>query len=141
MHVPPSGPENPALQVHLVKAGLPADELEFDGQELHVELAKAPTAVEYVSGVQSRHVALDDEPLTDEYLPASHAMQSESASLPIVSRYVSGGQSRHHVLDDEPLMTEYLPASQIRAWRTPPSHILASDSHRHSRCSVLRRGL
>jgi hypothetical protein len=93
--------------VQLVKAELPAGELEFDGQELHVEFAKAPTAVEYVSGVQSRHDVLDDEPLMTEYLPASHAMQSESASLPLVSRYVPGGQSRHDVLDDEPLMTEY----------------------------------
>jgi hypothetical protein len=55
---------------------------------------------------------MDDEPLMTEYLPAAHAMQSDSASLPIVSRYVPGGQSRHVVLDDEPLMTEYLPAAQ-----------------------------
>jgi hypothetical protein len=67
-----------------------------------------------------------------EYLPASHAMQSDIASLPIVSRYVPGGQSRHVVIedrvpggqsrhvfkDDEPLMTEYLPAS----------HAMQSDS-------------
>jgi hypothetical protein len=43
-----------------------------------------------------------------EYLPAAHAMQSDSASLPIVSRYEPGGQLRH---SDEPLMTEYLPAA------------------------------
>ena len=86
MHVPPSSPENPALQVQLVKAALPAGELEFEGQALHVELAKAPTVVEYVSGEQSRHVVLDDEPLMPEYLPESHAKQSDSASLPIVSR-------------------------------------------------------
>ena len=44
---------------------------------------------------QLRHVVLDDEPLMTEYLPAAHAMQSESASFPIVSRYVPGGQLRH----------------------------------------------
>ena len=36
---------HPALQVQFVKAALPAGELEFDGQALHVELAEAPTAV------------------------------------------------------------------------------------------------
>jgi hypothetical protein len=74
------------MQVQLVKAALTANELEFDRQ--HLELAKTPTAVEYGSGVQSRHEVMDEESLMTEYLPASHAMQSESASLPIVSRYV-----------------------------------------------------
>ena len=45
-HVPPAGPEKPVLQVQFVKAALPTGELEFDGQELHVELDEAPTAVE-----------------------------------------------------------------------------------------------
>jgi hypothetical protein len=40
-HVPPSGPDEPALQVQLVKAPLPAGELEFDGQALQVELNKS----------------------------------------------------------------------------------------------------
>jgi hypothetical protein len=53
VHVPPSGPVHPVLQVQLVKAALPAGELEFDGQALHVELAEAPTAVEYVPAPQS----------------------------------------------------------------------------------------
>ncbi len=38
VHVPPAGPEDPALQVQLVWAGLPAVESESDGQEVHVEL-------------------------------------------------------------------------------------------------------
>ena len=45
---PPSGPVDPALQVQVLKSALPAGELEFDEQTLHVELAEAPTAVEYV---------------------------------------------------------------------------------------------
>ena len=57
---------------------------------------------------------LDDDPLMTEYLPAAHAMQSESASLPLVSRYVPAGQFRHVVLDDKPLMTEYLPAAHAK---------------------------
>ena len=54
---PPAGPENPALQVQFVKAALPAGEVEFDGQALHVELAEAPTSVEYVPAPQSVHRA------------------------------------------------------------------------------------
>ncbi len=54
-HVPPSGPLEPALQVQLVKTALPASELEADGQARHVELASAPTDVEYVPAPQSVH--------------------------------------------------------------------------------------
>ena len=45
-HGPPFGPVDPALQVQFVKAELPAGELEFDGQSLHVMLDEALTAVE-----------------------------------------------------------------------------------------------
>ena len=86
VHVPPSGPDEPALQVQLVKAALPAGEFEFDGQGLHVEL-------------------------DNEYLPAEHAMQSDRASLLSVSRYLPDGQLRQVVTDDEPLMNENLPAA------------------------------
>jgi hypothetical protein len=41
--------------VQLVKAVLPAGELEFDGQARHVEFAEAPTAVDYVPVPQSVH--------------------------------------------------------------------------------------
>jgi hypothetical protein len=46
VQVPPSDPVEPALQVQFVKAGLPADEMEADGQTRHVELDVAFTAVE-----------------------------------------------------------------------------------------------
>jgi hypothetical protein len=45
--------------------------LEFDGQALHVELAEAPTAVEYVPAAQSEQVAV---PVNVLYLPATHAV-------------------------------------------------------------------
>ena len=67
----PSGPVYPALQVQFVKAELPSDELEFVGQSLHVELAEAPTAVEYVPAGQSLQLA---EPVDALYVPASHAV-------------------------------------------------------------------
>jgi hypothetical protein len=59
---------HPALQMQLVKAALPAGELEFDGQALHVE---DPTAVEYVPAAQTLQTA---EPVDALYLPASHAV-------------------------------------------------------------------
>ena len=46
VHMPPSGPVHPSLQVQFVKDALPEGELEFDGQAMHVELAEAPAAVE-----------------------------------------------------------------------------------------------
>jgi hypothetical protein len=101
-----AGAVHPALQVQLVKAALPAGELEFDGQAVQSDSASLPIVSRYFPGPQSRHV---DEPLTTEYLPASHAMQSDSASLPIVSRYVPGGHSSQFA---EPVAFLYFPASQ-----------------------------
>ncbi len=49
--MPPAGPENPVLQVQLVKAALPAGELEFDGQSVQAA-----------------------DPVDALYLPASHAV-------------------------------------------------------------------
>ncbi len=68
VHVPPSGPVDPALQVQAV---LPAGELEFDGQALHVELAEAPSGVEYFPASQSMHAS---DPVEALYLPATHAV-------------------------------------------------------------------
>ena len=72
-HGSPFGPVDPALQVQFVKAALPAGDLEFDGQALHVE---APTAVEYFPVQQSVHRA---DPVDALYLPATHAMQGPPA--------------------------------------------------------------
>ncbi len=57
MQVPPAGPVHPELQVQFIKAALPAGELDFDGQAMHVEVAVAPTAVEYVPAPQLVHRA------------------------------------------------------------------------------------
>ena len=46
VHVSPTGPVDPALQVQFVKAALPAGELEFDGQVIQFEIAEAPPAVQ-----------------------------------------------------------------------------------------------
>ena len=78
VHVPPSGPVDPALQMQLVTTALPAGELEFGGQSMHVELAEAPTAVEYVPAAQSLQTA---DPVNALYCPASHGVQA-SPSIP-----------------------------------------------------------
>jgi hypothetical protein len=52
VHIPPSDPECPAVQVQFVKDELPADELEFDGQAMHVE---AFTTGEYVPAPHTVH--------------------------------------------------------------------------------------
>jgi hypothetical protein len=62
------------LQVQFTKAALPAGEFEFDGQTLHVELAEAPTAVEYVPPPQFVHAA---DPVDILYLPATHAVHGK----------------------------------------------------------------
>ena len=67
-HVPPFGPVYPALHVHAVCTLLPAGELELVGHVLHVELAVAATAPEYVPALQSVHVA---GPVDVLYFPAT----------------------------------------------------------------------
>ena len=76
MHGPPANPSVPLSQVQLVKDELPAGELEFDGQAMHVELAEAPPAVEYVPAPQSVHEA---DPVAVLYFPATHVAQLPSA--------------------------------------------------------------
>ena len=51
--MPPSGPEEPALQMQLVKLELPTDEMEFDGQTMHIA-----------------------GPVNDLYFPATHAVHA-----------------------------------------------------------------
>jgi hypothetical protein len=67
---PPFAPVDPALQVQLVEAVLPAGELEFDGQPRHIpEVAVAPTLAEYLPAAQSEQVAF---PVNALYFPATH---------------------------------------------------------------------
>ena len=66
---PPSGPENPALQMQAPTTELELGELEFVGQVKHTDAALALTVAEYVAGPQSVHATL---PVLVLYLPASH---------------------------------------------------------------------
>ena len=107
--------------MQLVKAALPAGEVELDGQVMHVELPEAPTAVEYVPSPQSVQVAV---PVKVLYFPATHAVHGPSfgpvdpalqvqfvkAALP------ADGQTLHM---PDPVAVLYFPAKH--ATHGPPS--------------------
>ena len=61
-HGPPFGPVDPALQVQLVKAALPAGEVELVGQAVHDASVVCPVAVPYLPA-QHRHGSVDTSPL------------------------------------------------------------------------------
>ena len=69
-HSPPSGPVEPALQVHAVETLLPDGALAFAGHVKQAELCFAPTVAEYVPRPQSVHAVC---PTSALYLPAAHA--------------------------------------------------------------------
>ena len=138
-HVPPSAPDEPALQTQAVDTELPASELEFVGHPRHVLASSAPTYTEYVPIAQSVHApdpvsALcfpathwvhvppsgPDEPAlqvqaVDTELPASefefvgHAKHVEAWLAPGDTEYVPISQSTHAV---DPASVLYFPASQ-----------------------------
>ena len=70
LHVPPLGPDQPALQAQLAKAVLCAGELESAGHDKQVD---EPVVSEYVPLLQTLQTA---SPLTPLYLPATHAVQA-----------------------------------------------------------------
>ena len=69
-HVPPSSPDEPALQVQAVETELPKRDVEFVGHAEHVETWFAPTDAEYVPITQSMHVS---DPASVLYFPAMHS--------------------------------------------------------------------
>lgn len=93
IHVPPSGPDDPALQVQPAKAEVPAGEYEFAGQVMLVsDVAPAPRR--YLPAPQSVHVAA---PVDVLYFPATHwvhvppsgpdapALQVQLAKVPLAA--------------------------------------------------------
>ena len=71
-HGPPSGPDEPALQVQLVSAPLPGPEYELEGHAEHMESDVAPVTDEYVPAPQLLHSA---SPVVPLYFPAKHGTQ------------------------------------------------------------------
>ncbi len=95
--------------MQLVKAGLPASELEFDGQSVHVT-----------------------DPVDTLYCPATHAVQMppsgpvhpalqvhfSKAPLP-VDELVFDGQTMHVEVSEAPTAVEYVPAPQLVQMAAP----------------------
>jgi len=113
---------HPALQMQLVKAALPAGELDSDGQSTHVELAFCLASVEYLPAPQSWHTA---DPVDALYFPATQsvhvpppgpvepALQVQLVKAGLRSgELVSDGQTRHVELASAATIEEYFPVSQ-----------------------------
>ena len=76
VHVPPSRPDDPKLQVQEVKTELPVGALEFSGQEIHDEIAEDPIVAEYVPVPQ---LVQTKDPGDSEYVPDTQLLQSPDA--------------------------------------------------------------
>lgn len=123
VHGPPSGPDEPTLHVHKVKAELPAGELEYVGQVEQVASNVAPVTAEYRPDGQLRHKAV---PVPTLYLPATHCVQVPPPSGPeepalqvqaVMAELPAGelewvGQVEQESSDVAPTVTEYVPATQ-----------------------------
>ena len=127
VHVPPSCPDDPALQMHAIEAELPAGAFEFAGHEVQVSEERAPNAVENVSCGHLLHMSSELAAHEAEYVPGPHLMQSESAAAPTDAEYLPATQSVHvsdpaavlnfpatHCVHDPPLDPDE-PASQVHA--------------------------
>ena len=119
VHVPPSGPVNPMLQVQEARAELAIGELEFAGHAIHVVATVAPTVVEYVPAPQSVQTAL---PVAILYLPATQAVHEPAgpvypalqsgliqAALDVLAmgEFLPAGHATHEALDVFPAPARY----------------------------------
>ena len=101
MHVPPSEPVEPTLHLQTVIAPLATGEFEFAVHDTHND----PLSDEYDPASQSLQVS-SIAPIVVEYLPAA---QMVHAALPVAFLYVPATQSRHELLSS---VAVYLPATQ-----------------------------
>ena len=65
---------------------------------------------------QNVHLVSDPAPHEDEYLPATHLMQSEAPS----NEYLPAAQSEHVAADVAPTDNEYVPAGHACLSEDPP---------------------
>ncbi len=82
--------------MQFAKAELPAGDLEFDGQVKHVEVAEAPSVVEYVPAPQLLHKVA---PVAVEYVPAP---QTVHAADPVDAVYCPAKHAVHVELPEAP---------------------------------------
>jgi hypothetical protein len=102
VHVCPSGPDQPALQVQFVILMLALGESEFVGHPMH---SVAPVKTLYFPASHGAHVP----PSAPEY-PALH-LQAVCATLP-VGALAFAGHMEHVETDVAPNVAEYFCASQ-----------------------------
>ena len=91
-HMPPSGPENPALHVQSVEASLAAGASEFAGHAEHVDADLAPFTAEKVPGPQSLHPAL---PASALYFPATQLAHGPPFGPCAMAKTTSVYHSKH----------------------------------------------
>jgi len=138
VHVPPSSPEDPALQVHAVSTE-PSGESESIGHATHVDSPAAPTALEYVPAPQLLHV---DAPMTFVYFPAPHSVQvppsgpkEPTLQLQAVFEALPRGEFEFvgHVKHTDsafaPSVVEYLPGPQATHPSDPASDLYFPATH------------
>lgn len=73
VHGPPSTPVYPALHRHKILASLPAPDLEFASQRVHVAEASAAVSHDQESAAQFVH---DADPVVALYFPAAQAVHA-----------------------------------------------------------------
>jgi hypothetical protein len=89
-HVPPLGPDEPALHVQSSAESLPDSVFAKAGQLEHVESDIAPDVIEYLPAAHS--VQLLDE-AEDENDPAEHETQVEAVKAPVAAECVPAWRS------------------------------------------------
>jgi hypothetical protein len=102
------------LQVQFVKAALPTGELEFDGQfDGQVMHVVADVTLLYLPVPHAVHVELAEAPTAAEYVPAPqlvHRVAPVAPVAPVAVEYVPAPQSVHVMAADTVL---YLPAAHV----------------------------
>ena len=106
---------------------------------MHVELAEAPTAVEYIPPAQVEQVAA---PANTLYVPAAHAaheppfgpvdpalqVQLVKAALP-EGELEFDGQTKHVEIAEDPTAVEYVPAAQSEQVAFPVNVLYLPATH------------
>ncbi len=103
VHVPPSGPDQPALQMQAVNDELPAREMLFVGHCKHVDGEVALTTCENVAAGHVMHSAYVS-PTVPEYLPGPQSLRA----VALLTKFPAGQASQALA----PTTPENLPDSQ-----------------------------
>jgi hypothetical protein len=118
-HGPPFAPLYPTLHKQLVKAVLPAAELELPGQ-LKQSVDELAPMTEDLPAAQFKHVLDVEAPTVAEYVPAPQSTQ------PVPAREYLPARQFAQSVDELAPMAEDLPAAQLK-------HVLGAERSPHCR--------